>query len=150
MGLARLLGQQPTPLSGIQEPLVNLAVVEGAGGDQVVEVAGRLPQLPVALTNGGRGDPGQLLGQRRPRIAVTRAVRDGRELHWTSSDRWNMSFPAELAGYFGRFRPGAVVFGRDPAADKKSIIAVTTNGRLVQLWDTERWNSNFPAELARV
>ena len=29
-GLARLLGQQPTTLSGIQEPSVDLALVEGA------------------------------------------------------------------------------------------------------------------------
>jgi hypothetical protein len=41
-GLAGLLGQQPATLSGIEEPLVDLALVEGAGGDQVVEVAGGL------------------------------------------------------------------------------------------------------------
>jgi hypothetical protein len=56
-GLARLLGQQPTTLSGIQEPLVDLAVVEGAGTDQVVEVAGRLPQLPIAVADRSGGDP---------------------------------------------------------------------------------------------
>jgi len=52
VGLAGLLSQQPAALSGIQEPLVDLAVVKGAGGDQVVEVAGRLPQLPVAVADG--------------------------------------------------------------------------------------------------
>jgi hypothetical protein len=75
---------------------------------------------------------------------------DGSLVQLWDTDQWNMSFPGELAGYFGRFRPGAVVFGRDPIADKKTIIAVTTNGRMIQLWDTDRWNSNFPAELARV
>jgi hypothetical protein len=55
-------------------------VVEGAGGDQVVEVAGRLPQLAVAVADRGGGDPGQLLGQGRPRIPVAWAVRDGWEL----------------------------------------------------------------------
>jgi len=52
VGLAGLLGPQPTPLCGIQEPLVDLALVEGAAGDQVVEVAGRLPQLAVARPTG--------------------------------------------------------------------------------------------------
>jgi hypothetical protein len=55
-------------------------VVEGAGGDQVVEVAGRLSQLPVALADRGGGDPGQLLGQRDLCVPVARAVPDGWEL----------------------------------------------------------------------
>jgi hypothetical protein len=80
VGLARLLTKQPRPLRGREEPLVDLAVVEGAGGDQVVEVAGRLPQLPVALALGSGGDSGQLLGQGRPRIAITSPVSDGWEL----------------------------------------------------------------------
>jgi hypothetical protein len=70
-GLARLLGQQPTTLSRLKESLIDLAVVEGAGHDQVVEVAGRLPQLAVALTDRGGGDPGQLLGQRGTGVATT-------------------------------------------------------------------------------
>ena len=70
-GLARLLTKQPTALSGRQQPLVDLAVVEGAGRDQVVEVAGRLPQLAVAVADGGGGDPGQFFDQGRPRIAVS-------------------------------------------------------------------------------
>ena len=82
LGLAGLLAKQPAALSGRQEPLVDLAVVEGAGGDQVVEVAGRLPQLAVALASGSGGDPGQFLGQRRPHIAVTCAVAAGWELDW--------------------------------------------------------------------
>jgi hypothetical protein len=80
VGLARLLDQQPAALGRREQPLVDLAGVEGAGGDQVVEVAGRLPQLPVALPLGGGGDQGQLLGQRRPPIATTRAVGGGWEL----------------------------------------------------------------------
>jgi hypothetical protein len=43
--------------------LLDVAVLEGAAGDQVVEVAGRLPQLAVALANWGGGDPGQLLAE---------------------------------------------------------------------------------------
>jgi hypothetical protein len=57
-GLARLLIQEPTALGGRKEPLVDLALVEGSAGDQVVEVAGRLPQLAVALPDRGGGDPG--------------------------------------------------------------------------------------------
>ena len=84
-GLAGFLGQQPAAFRRVQQPLVDLAVVEGAGGDQVVEVAGRLPQLAVALADRGGGDPGQLLGQGRPRITVTRAVSDSWELNRTGS-----------------------------------------------------------------
>ena len=39
-GLARFLIEEPEAFGGGQEPLVDLALVEGAGGDQVVEVAG--------------------------------------------------------------------------------------------------------------
>jgi hypothetical protein len=82
VGLAWLLGQQPTAFGRLEQSLVDLAVVEGAGGDQVVEVAGRLPQLAVALTDRGGGDLGQLLGQRYLCVPVARAVRDGWELGW--------------------------------------------------------------------
>jgi hypothetical protein len=50
-GLARFLGQQPAAARRRKEPLVDLALDEGAGGDQVVEVAGGLPQLAVALAD---------------------------------------------------------------------------------------------------
>ena len=66
MGLAGLLAQEPAAFGGGQESLVDFVVVEGAGGDQVVEVAGGLPQLPVAVADRGGGDPGDLLGQGRP------------------------------------------------------------------------------------
>jgi hypothetical protein len=79
VGLARLVGEQSAALGGLQQPLMDLAVVEGAGGDQVVEVAGGLPQLAVALTDRGGGDPGRLLDQRYPCVAFTRAVGGGRE-----------------------------------------------------------------------
>jgi hypothetical protein len=111
-GLARLLGQQPTALSRGQEPLVDLAVVEGAGGNQVVEVAGRLPQLAVAPTDRGGGDPGQLLGQRRPPIAVTWAAgggwrldRTGGRLSWRGWSR-SSSTAGTSPGDTSRVRPG--------------------------------------------
>ena len=81
MGLAGLLLEQPAALGRGQELVIDLAVVEGPGGDQVVEVAGRLPQLAVALAHRSGGDPGQLLGQGRPRVAFTRAVAGSRELN---------------------------------------------------------------------
>jgi hypothetical protein len=40
VGLAGLVGQQPAAFGGLKQALVDLAVVEGAGSDQVVEVAG--------------------------------------------------------------------------------------------------------------
>jgi hypothetical protein len=79
-GLAGLLGQQPTAVRRRQEPLLDLTLAERAGGDQVVEVAGGLPQLAVALAHRSGGDPGQLLGQGRPRVALPRAVGGGQEL----------------------------------------------------------------------
>jgi len=87
VGLARLLLEQAAAFGCRQERLVDLAVVEGAGGDQVVEVAGRLPQLPVALADGGGGDLGELLGQGRPRIAVSPGDAGGRKLGELSAAR---------------------------------------------------------------
>jgi hypothetical protein len=80
VGLAGLLFEEAAAFGGGQERVVDLAVVEGAGGDQVVEVAGRLPQLAVALADGSGGDPSELLGQGRLRIAVSRGDAGGRKL----------------------------------------------------------------------
>jgi hypothetical protein len=71
VGLAGLLGEETATLGGSQEPRVDLAVVQHPGGDQVVEVAARFPQLAVAMADGGGGDPGQLLGQGRSGVALT-------------------------------------------------------------------------------
>ena len=49
LGLAGLLGEQAAACGGLEQAVIDLVLVEGAGGDQVVEVAGRLPQLPVAF-----------------------------------------------------------------------------------------------------
>jgi hypothetical protein len=78
VGLPRLLGQESTALSGVQECLVDLAGVEGAGGDQVVKVAGRLPQLAVAVADGGGGDTGELFGQSRSGVAIALGDAGGR------------------------------------------------------------------------
>jgi len=68
---------------------------------------------------------------------------------WDTNNGWNLDFPAELAGYPElRFTGSPAVFGRDPEHNKKSLYAVTTDGRLAQVWDTNRWNLDFPAELA--
>jgi hypothetical protein len=77
-GLTWLLPEEAAALSGGQQPLVDLAVVQGAGGDEVVEVAGRFPQLTVALAYRGGGDSGQLFGEDRPCVTFTRAVGGGR------------------------------------------------------------------------
>ena len=89
---AGLLGQQPAALGGLEQPLVDVVVVEGAGGDQVVEVAGRLPQLAVALAHRGGGNPAQLLGQGRPRIAVCRGGAGGRKRHRTNRSLRRLAF----------------------------------------------------------
>lgn len=66
---------------------------------------------------------------------------------------WHLDFPAELAGYPGmRFKSGPVAFVVDPRRNLKSIYAITTDGRLAQIWDYARgvrqWNLDFPAEAA--
>jgi hypothetical protein len=80
-GLARLVSEESAPLGSLQQSLLDLALVEGAAGDEVVEVAGRLPQLAVALPLGGGDDPGQLLSQCCPRVAMPRTVAGGRKLN---------------------------------------------------------------------
>ena len=58
LGLARLVGEQAAAFGCLEEAVVDLLVVQGAAGDEVVKVAGRFPQLLVALPMGGGGDPG--------------------------------------------------------------------------------------------
>jgi hypothetical protein len=70
VGLAGLLPEEAAAFGGGQERLVDLAVFESAGGNEVVEVAGGLPQLPVTVADGSGGDPSEFLGQGRPRIAI--------------------------------------------------------------------------------
>lgn len=50
---------------------------------------------------------------------------------------------------FNDARSSVDVFGRDSSANfKVSLYAVTTDGRLAQIWDTDRWHLDFPAELS--
>ena len=65
------------------------------------------------------------------------------------TDGWNVDFPVEHTDQPGlRVRPTPAVFVRETAGNKKSIYAVTSEGRLAQIWDTDQWNLDFPAELA--
>jgi hypothetical protein len=57
VGLAGLVAEQSAAFGGLEQALVDLVVVQGAGGDQVVEVAGGFPQLLVALAPESGGDP---------------------------------------------------------------------------------------------
>jgi hypothetical protein len=79
LGLAGLVAQQAAAVGGLEQPLVDLVVVEGAGGDQVVEVAGGLPQPLVALAPGSGGDPSQFLSEGGLPVARSGSVahRDG-------------------------------------------------------------------------
>jgi predicted nucleic acid-binding protein len=53
--------------------------------------------------------------------------------------------PLDAVGVSGNARR---VFGRDLANNTKSIYAVTSDGRLTQVWDANGWNLDFPAESA--
>jgi hypothetical protein len=74
VGLAGLVAEQSATFGGVEQALVDLLVVEGAGRDEVVEVAGGFPELLVALPVGGGSDPGQLLGERGLPIARSLSV----------------------------------------------------------------------------
>ena len=52
LGLAGLVAEQAAALGGLEQAVADLLVVQGAGGDEVVEVAGGLPQPLVALPVG--------------------------------------------------------------------------------------------------
>jgi hypothetical protein len=71
---------------------------------------------------------------------------DGRLTQIWDTRKWNISFPAESAGYTGTFKGGITVFPTDENNFKKAIYALTTDGRLAQIWDTTQWNISFPAE----
>jgi hypothetical protein len=72
---------------------------------------------------------------------------DGRLAEIWDAVGWHIDFPAEMAGEVGlQFEHCPAVFGRDPALNTKSLYAVTTTGRLAQIWDTNNWNIDFPAE----
>jgi hypothetical protein len=74
--LARLVAEQAAAFGRLEQTLVDLMLVEGAGGDQVVEVAGGFPQPLVAVAFEGAGDPGQLLAERCPAISRSWPVAD--------------------------------------------------------------------------
>src|SRR5215211_800576 len=87
LGLAGFVAEQPAAFGGLEEAVVDLLVVEGAGGDQVVEVAGGFPELLVALPVRGGGDPGQFLSEGRLPIARSGSVAYREEGSWHPGHR---------------------------------------------------------------
>ena len=83
------------------------------------------------------------------KVSLHAITTDGRLAAIWDTDRWHLDFPAELAGHSDlRFTGSPAVFGKDPGGNKVLIHSVTTDGRLVQIYDTDRWYLDFPAELA--
>jgi hypothetical protein len=81
--------------------------------------------------------------------AIYAITTDGRLAQIWDTDHWELDFPAELAGHAQlRFKGIAAVFPTNAADNKKSIYAITTDGRLAQIWDSNQWELDFPAELA--
>ena len=128
----------------------------------VVTIEGRLAQI-WDTTRWNLDLPAELAGQPNLRFQGSPAVfgrdaaankkslyaitADGRLIQVWDTSKWNHDFPAAAAGQPNlRFQGSPAVFGRDPAGNKKSIYAITTDGRLAQLWDTTQWNVDFPAE----
>jgi Lysyl oxidase len=74
---------------------------------------------------------------------------DGRLAQVYDGAGWNLDFPAEAAGQATlRFQGSPAVFGRNPVSNTKSIYALTTDGRLTQVYDGGGWHLDFPAEAA--
>ncbi|MCX4582617.1 S8 family serine peptidase [Streptomyces sp. NBC_01481] len=74
---------------------------------------------------------------------------DGRLAQIWDQDGWNLDFPAEQAGFQDlRFQGSPAVFPRDSARNLKTLYAITSDGRLAQIWDQDGWNLDFPAEQA--
>jgi hypothetical protein len=74
---------------------------------------------------------------------------DGRLAQVYDGAGWHLDFPAEAAGQATlRFQGSPAVFGRDPVSNTKSIYALTTDGRLAQVYDRAGWHLDFPAEAA--
>jgi hypothetical protein len=68
---------------------------------------------------------------------------------WDTHRGWHVDFPAENAGHPNmRFQGGPAVFPTMASENYKSIHAITTDGRLVQVWDDQGWHLDFPAEHA--
>ena len=80
--------------------------------------------------------------------AIYAITTDGRLAQIWDSNRWELDFPAELAGHAQlRFQGIPAVFPTNAEDNKKSIYAITTDGRLAQVWDTNQWKLDFPNEL---
>jgi hypothetical protein len=95
------------------------------------------------------GRPAVLSHGLQGKKTILATITDGRLTQIWDPDRWRLDFPAELAGHSGlRFSGQPAVFGLDAATNKKALYAVTTDGRLAQLWDRPTWQLDFPAELA--
>jgi hypothetical protein len=130
-----------------------------------VTVDGRLAQLwdegsgwrvdfPAELAGAGQfrfqGNPSIAMRDREDNKKTVAAMTiDGRVAQLWDEAGWRLDFPAELAGAVHlRFLGSPHIALRDTDDNKKAILAVTTDGRLVQIWDDDRWHVDFPAELS--
>lgn len=86
-------------------------------------------------------------------MSIYTITKDGRlvQLSNTAANQWNVVFPAEAAGRRDlRFQGIPAVLPIDAARNKKLIYALTTDGNLVQVWDTDtnKWLIDNPAKMS--
>ncbi|MGE0729408.1 MAG: hypothetical protein AB7O92_12200 [Acidimicrobiia bacterium] len=160
---AELAGQQNLRFQGT--PAV-MPTTRGPNKKSIYAITtdGRLAQL-WDTDQWNLDSPAELAGQQNLRFQGTPAVMptthgpnkksiyaittDGRLAQLWDTDQWQLDFPAELAGQQNlRFQGTPAVMPTTHGPNKKSIYAITTDGRLAQLWDTDQWQLDFPAELA--
>ena len=149
--MVALLSSRPTPLL-IRSHSISLPAMAGWCSCGT-PAAGTLISPPKPLAKAGCDSRAYQPSLRTNAAANKKSIylltTDGRLAQVWDTDRWHLDFPAEAAGQGGlRFQNGVAVFATNASANKKSIYAITTDGRLAQVWDTGRWNLDFPAEAA--
>ena len=110
---------------------------------KVTNFQGSVALYPVALT------PLATAGKK----AIYAITTTGHLVQLWDTNQWNLDMPAEY-GYLttkvSNFQGSPAVFAvsQTPAdtAGKKCIYAITADGHLVQMWDTNQWNLDWPAE----
>jgi hypothetical protein len=125
------------------EPFANMA-------DKSLVCPGNMQVADVVFWEGARDSPAVFpTNAAANKKAIYVVTTDGRLAQISDTDGWTLNFPAEEAGQGAlRFQGAPAVFPTNAAANKKAIYVVTTDGRLAQISDTDRWTVDFPAEEA--
>jgi hypothetical protein len=88
----------------------------------------------------------------RGEVEIFALVTDGRIAHFFDEGTWKSDFPAEIAGRPDlRFTGGVFATVGTIPGSRQSAFAITADGVVAQLWDSDgwRWNVSFPSDIAQ-